>query len=953
MKTLYSFLPKNHLFGTFSILAFIFAFSSVLQSQETKDKVVFPSKTIVPNDADLSDPVNFGLFQATPVGDINGDGFGDMVYNVFAGDERTPAIADKIPKSLITLSPNLDSSLILYNKRIYGIGDFNGDSFDDFIDVLSSFIYFGNESGIPNDSLFVGFTSSNYPVKILYSNDINGDGFSDFIIYADNFSGGKYFVYAGPDITPIEFDPYEGQMSFNNDNSSLYSYDYDSDGETELCAFSFPNGVLKVKWFMLNKEDNQMILEHSESIAFKGSKYSTYLRCFSDVNGDNLKDICIVYYEYDTANYPPRYNILAYPGLSEVPYFGLPKTVKVGNPSRMLYHAGDFNNDNADDWYSKTTEDSIVIYYGGADAFISGLQKTQYYTGIDKFLLLKGRSLDNPFLTTDVPVLYYDNDSIADLFFNCWTYDDNLQYDFMGTAIVRGGENPDFTNPVLIGKSGDQMFKSLEYGISTKNIGDYNQDGFDDWGVLARSGCYLEIFFGGEEIDTIPDVKFLLPQKGIVKSYDWTSGDLNGDGWIDIAISNSSDNLVIYSFGFINDRENIYIFYGGPSMQGVFNYLDADVVLDGIDDFYQFGYSLAVVGDYNADGFDDLVCGGIRKTFQREAYVYFGGNEIGPEPDMVLKVSSGQSSSQFAKPVTPCGDINGDNYDDFTLGDPSNGAGQSLVYFGGPNADSIYDVVLANPTTNGIGFGRVTSHNAGDFDGDGYNDILQFNYFKNEFYIYKGDQQFDNIRDITFYDSTFTHLFSTLEFIDRQEETGHSDILTGYKYENKYHLELYQGGGIQSTEPLTFAENIGYSAPSVASGDFNNDGLTEIFVGFPYETTFGWPRGGIVKMYVPANYVYTGNDENISVRNYNGVSVYPNPVTSEMNIKFHLGEPGTVTFTIFDITGKSIMSESGYFAGKGTKTFTINPGIVNDGLYILEIKQKGSVVRKKFVFNKN
>ena len=72
-----------------------------------------------------------------------------------------------------------------------------------------------------------------------------------------------------------------------------------------------------------------------------------------------------------------------------------------------------------------------------------------------------------------------------------------------------------------------------------------------------------------------------------------------------------------------------------------------------------------------------------------------------------------------------------------------------------------------------------------------------------------------------------------------------------------------------------------------------------------------------------------------------------------MNIKFHLGEPGTVTFTIFDITGKSIMSESGYFAGKGTKTFTINPGIVNDGLYILEIKQKGSVVRKKFVFNKN
>jgi hypothetical protein len=951
MKTTLQIFRGNPLLQTLLIL--VFAFSSVLQSQDVKEKIVYPSKTIVPNDADLTDPVNFGLFQATPVGDVNGDGFCDMVYNVFAGDERTPELDDWIRKSFIVYNNDLSNVLLRYESEIYGVGDFNGDGIDDFLDNQTGYVYYGSSDGIPSDSLFLGLTSSSEPARVWYVGDINGDSYSDFMIITEQNYSVSYTFYSGPDPTPIPFNPNKETKGFTSEGERSHSYDYDSDGIPELCFSYHHDNKMYIKWFTLDKDNAQINIEYSTTFDSLPSR-TYHTQSFADINGDGFIDICTAFYAFDSINGLPSFNLEVFPGISSEPYFDDPVIVEMWNSSRLLYFAGDFNGDGAEDLYSKTKQDSIVVYYGNPDVFSSGFQKVQYYSGIAGELFPKTYYLSSYDLRYySMPKFYYNNDTISDLFFNYYSYDENLRFNILGTAIVTGGESPDFENPLIIGKEANQTFYDLAYGIKTKNVGDINNDGYDDLGVLAEYGCYLDIFYGGEIFDTVPDVKFMLPQISRAQSGDFTSGDINGDGWTDIIISNYSDFKVGLTLGVIPKIQEVYVFFGGPSMQSIYYYQDADYILNNPNTHYSFAQSISVVGDFNADGTDDLVIGGnTTGSSLRMAFLYFGGEEFSSEPDMRL-TAYGENYSTFALPVTACGDVNGDGNDDIMLGDPYTNSGKSLIYFGGADADSIYDIVISSPSTPIYNFGLFTTRNKGDFDGDGFFDIVHYNSFKDALYLYKGGPEFDNISDVIFFDSVFMNNVGPIEFIDRTFETGNYDLFVGYRIDYKPYLKLYNGGPFAFQDVISFDSLVGSSFSAGASGDFNNDGLTEIFVGFPYEATYGWPRGGIVKMYVPANYVYTGDDENTTLIVNDAITVYPNPVTSEMNVEFVLEEPGMVTFTIFDITGKSIMSDSGYFTGKSTKTFTFDPGISNDGLYILEIKQKGSVVRKKFVFQNN
>ncbi|HKQ20376.1 MAG TPA: FlgD immunoglobulin-like domain containing protein, partial [Candidatus Eisenbacteria bacterium] len=166
-----------------------------------------------------------------------------------------------------------------------------------------------------------------------------------------------------------------------------------------------------------------------------------------------------------------------------------------------------------------------------------------------------------------------------------------------------------------------------------------------------------------------------------------------------------------------------YVYYGGAAPDAV-----ADLVFSGeaTDDF--FGMSVGTAGDTNGDGYDDVIVGApwndAGGSSAGRAYVYHGGPGADAIADLVL--TGGSISSQLGKSVKAAGDVNGDGYADVIVGAPTNSAGgtnagRAYVYYCGPGADAIADVVLTGTTSNNLG-GSVSG--AGDVNRDGFSDLI-------------------------------------------------------------------------------------------------------------------------------------------------------------------------------------------------------------------------------------
>ena len=85
------------------------------------------------------------------------------------------------------------------------------------------------------------------------------------------------------------------------------------------------------------------------------------------------------------------------------------------------------------------------------------------------------------------------------------------------------------------------------------------------------------------------------------------------------------------------------------------------------------------------------------------------------------------SGDLFGVSVAGAGDVNGDGYADLIVGAHGNDAGalsggRAYVYYGGPEADTVADLILTGGVEGG-NFG-VSVSGAGDLNGDGYADVI-------------------------------------------------------------------------------------------------------------------------------------------------------------------------------------------------------------------------------------
>lgn len=71
------------------------------------------------------------------------------------------------------------------------------------------------------------------------------------------------------------------------------------------------------------------------------------------------------------------------------------------------------------------------------------------------------------------------------------------------------------------------------------------------------------------------------------------------------------------------------------------------------------------------------------------------------------------------------------------------------------------------------------------------------------------------------------------------------------------------------------------------------------------------------------------------------LSVYPNPVTSELNIAYTLQSEGTVTLEVTNLAGQLVKTYSNVSSAKGSHLVKITNPELNTGIYMLSLKQGG------------
>jgi hypothetical protein len=305
-----------------------------------------------------------------------------------------------------------------------------------------------------------------------------------------------------------------------------------------------------------------------------------------------------------------------------------------------------------------------------------------------------------------------------------------------------------------------------------------------------------------------------------------TQGDFNGDGLIDLAVTNNQDGTVSVLLG-----------DGSGSFGSITSYTVGSTPQS------------VVVGDFDKDGKVDLI---VANTL---------GNDVTPlsgDGFGNFTLSGSNFSVGGAPESLAVGDFDGDNFDDFVVANAADDTvsvllssdGSLLTFTVGDNPQSVavgdfdkdndLDLVVANLVTNDVtvlfnaGSGSVISSNFSvgsnpesvavkDFNGDGFLDLVTANASSNNVSVLLNDGSGSFGSAINFSVGSNPQLVAVGDF----NGDGFLDLATANKDSQNVSVLLNDGSGSFGSA-MNFS--VGSSPQSLTLGDFNGDGKLDLAV---------------------------------------------------------------------------------------------------------------------------
>ena len=194
-------------------------------------------------------------------------------------------------------------------------------------------------------------------------------------------------------------------------------------------------------------------------------------------------------------------------------------------------------------------------------------------------------------------------------------------------------------------------------------------------------------------------------------------GDFNADGYSDLIYGEPGAN---------NDSGAVHIHYG--SVNGYAT--TPDLTLTGVHEGARFGASLAMVGDADGNGYDDILIGAPHQNNDTGnttgAILLYSGFVTGLNSNPVWIEFGGSIGGLFGASVDAAGDVDGDGYADLLVSEmgwegSDGGLGRVHIYLGNATLES--NSTMIEGTEDDLILGYATL-GVGDANGDGFDDVV-------------------------------------------------------------------------------------------------------------------------------------------------------------------------------------------------------------------------------------
>lgn len=655
-----------------------------------------------------------GISLAT-AGDVNADGYSDVLvgadgYDNGQVDEGVVFVHMGSAAGLGVTASNVlqrDQAGAAFGASVSGAGDVNRDGYSDIVigaplydntltDEGGIFLYHGSSFGLPanpNASRFRPQVDARFGASVSFAGDVNGDGFGDVIVGAPQFSGtlaqqGQAMLYRGG-ASGIAINPSwtasGGQAGARAGASVAGLGDANGDGFADVAVGlpAFSNGQSGEGLVRVFMGVSSLAgLVLTPSWSIEGQQVGAALGTWVAAAGDVNGD-----------------------GLADL---------AVGAPS--------FDN-------GQTDEGRVFVFHGTAlppaTTALWSIESDQANAQLGYCVSRAG----------DV-----NGDGFADVIIGARQFSNGQNYE--GRATVHLGSATGPAAAPSWSMEGNQA--DANFGHVVASAGDVNGDGYGD--VIIGAPYYdngqvdegrAYVYMGSPTgLAAVPAWTFESDRTGARLGWSVASaGDVNGDGYGDVIVGAYMYDATVAAEG------RCFLFLGSATGLST----TPAWVRDGgqINGF--FGIAVALAGDVNGDGLDDVIVGAdlYDNTFSTEGAAFlFLGTPTGLEAAPSWTTYGGQNSAQLGVSVGHAGDVNGDGYSDVFVTAYRASNGQSAegivrVYHGSVTGLSALPTLVLESNQVDARFGVSASY-AGDVNGDGYGDLVVGAQLFSTFYLNEG-----------------------------------------------------------------------------------------------------------------------------------------------------------------------------------------------------------------------